>query len=322
MTQIGIAIPDRLRLGAFDVIALEDGAAHMPPSAYPGADFTRHLDLLDETGTYPIRMGAFLVRSPHGVILIDAGAGEAAIPFPLQMSQADGLTNPPEHLMTSGRLPAALAKVGVTPAEIDAVFVTHLHLDHIGWLMHEGKPFFPNATVHYGHQDWQSLVTAVPADDPARQIMEAAHAAGILRPYPSPPARLEGDAIHDATHDAAPHPVDCAASLVGAEAGSEVFPGVRAVPVPGHTPGSHLITLNSDGRRLIFLGDLMEHPGQLTDAGIHFMTDIDRSVAQRARALIFNQARREDIVLVAAHLTNPVFRRVSSHRTWLDATNA
>lgn len=311
MTQTEVAISDRFSLGTFDVTALTDGAAHMPPSAYPGADFTEHPGLLDETGTYPIRMGAFLVRSPHGVFLVDAGAGEAAMPFPPQMSRADGLTDPPEHLMTSGRLPAALAEAGVTPAEIDAVLLTHLHLDHVGWLVHGGEPFFPNATVHYGHQDWPSLVSAAPADDPARQIMEAAHAAGILRPYPGPAARLDGD---DATHGAA--------SLVGADAGSEVLPGVRAVPVPGHTPGSHLITLNSDGRRLIFLGDLLEHPGQLSDAGIHFTTDDDRSAAQRARALVFEQARQDDAVLVAAHLTDPVFRRISARGTWLDATGA
>ncbi|WP_156494550.1 MBL fold metallo-hydrolase, partial [Erythrobacter sp. HI0019] len=43
-----------------------------------------------------------------------------------------------------------LADAGYSPEDIDTVFCTHLHIDHVGWNTHlqdgEWVPTFPNAT--------------------------------------------------------------------------------------------------------------------------------------------------------------------------------
>jgi glyoxylase-like metal-dependent hydrolase (beta-lactamase superfamily II) len=44
---------------------------------------------------------------------------------------------------TTGRLSAALAAVGVRWEDVDAVPITHMHADHIGGLVAEGRPAFP-----------------------------------------------------------------------------------------------------------------------------------------------------------------------------------
>ncbi|GAA0291998.1 MBL fold metallo-hydrolase [Kineococcus aurantiacus] len=279
---------DKITIGEFTVTVLTDGASHLPPSAYPGADFSRYPDVLDATGTHEIRLGAHLVQGPDETFLVDAGAGELSMPFPPELAAADGLTDPPPLLASAGALPAALAAEGVQPEDITKVFTTHLHLDHIGWLVKDGQPFFPNATVYYGAEDWALLVEGAPADDPARIVMETAQEAGVLQTYPA------GE--------------------------SELLPGVTAVHAPGHTPGHVTVTLTSQGERLWFVGDLIELPAQLNDEDIHFTTDVDRDTAGSARRRILEQAKEERIVIAASHLSNPSFALITEDDTWADAT--
>ncbi|GAA2246513.1 MBL fold metallo-hydrolase [Herbiconiux moechotypicola] len=280
---------DTIQIGDFTVTVLTDGASYLPPSAYPGADFSQYPGLLDDHGTHKIRIGAHLVQGPAGTFLIDAGAGELVLPFPPELAAANDLQDPPPNMASAGALPSALTDAGVTVDEIEHIFITHLHLDHVGWLMKNGQPFFPRATAYFGREDWAELVDNVPQDDPARVLMHEAENAGILRTY---------------------EPEDV-----------EVLPGVTAMHVPGHTPGHMMIQLESKGEKLWFVGDLIEHPGQLTDSGIHFMTDVDRDRAASERARLFAQAKEESIVIAAAHLDNPVFRRISADDTWTDATH-
>ncbi|WP_432519088.1 MBL fold metallo-hydrolase [Kineococcus sp. SYSU DK006] len=280
---------DKITIGEFTVTVLTDGASHLPPSAYPGADFSQYPDILDVTGTHRIRLGAHLVQGPGGPFLVDAGAGELSMPFPAELAEANCLTDPPLTMASAGALPAALAAEGVEPEEITKIFITHLHLDHVGWIMKDGQPFFPNATVYYGAEDWALLVDEAPADDPTRVLMEAAEKAGILQTYPA------GE--------------------------SQLLPGVKAVHAPGHTPGHVTVTLSSQGKALWFVGDLIELPAQLNDKNIHFMTDVDRDLAGSARDRIFEQAKEEGIVIAASHLSNPSFALITDDDTWADATH-
>jgi glyoxylase-like metal-dependent hydrolase (beta-lactamase superfamily II) len=52
------------------------------------------------------------------------------------------------------RLLAELARAGVSPAEVDLVVHTHLHVDHVGW---DGS--FPNARYVVAADDWSYFMS-------------------------------------------------------------------------------------------------------------------------------------------------------------------
>ena len=65
-----------------------------------------------------IEIGCYLLRTPQQTILIDTGYG----PGPIE--SIGGL---------EGELMDHLSSQNVQPHEIDTVFLSHLHSDHVGW---------------------------------------------------------------------------------------------------------------------------------------------------------------------------------------------
>ena len=81
-----------------------------------------------------LEIGCYLIRSRGKTILIDTGYG----PGPFEYMGG-----------VRGELMADLASQKVAPADVDVVFLSHLHLDHVGWNTTERdgaySPAFPNA---------------------------------------------------------------------------------------------------------------------------------------------------------------------------------
>ena len=93
-------------VGGIKVSALNDGEVHLPPMYYPGLDFGAHPELLQADGTYHIPVGCFLIQAEGLTVLVDAGLGPSAIPFPGDIAAAAGLTDPPESIAAEGCCPA------------------------------------------------------------------------------------------------------------------------------------------------------------------------------------------------------------------------
>ena len=176
---------------------------------------------------------AFLARTPDLTVLVDTGVGPPGGSDPFLQDRA-------------GRLPQLLAAQGVDPADIDLVVHTHLHVDHVGWNMVEGAPYFSNAR-HLAHRaDYESFTAKNPDRRYVRDQLIALHATG----------RLE---LFDDSFSPAP--------AVGIE------------HAPGHSAGHCVVTVGD----ATFLGDLAVHALQLADPGVGYMFEEDPAAAEARR---------------------------------------
>ena len=247
-----------MQIGDLEVIGVNDGEGKLSSSYIPKLDWERHKDLLDDEGNFEINLACFLVRNGKQNVLVDAGLGP--------------VTFPP---FRGGDLPGNLDKVGVKPEDIDLVLITHLHVDHIGWLVQDGKPYFPNATIRFGEKDLDQFIRAEKPDQFAVPVVEA----------------LEGRI-----------------ETIGAD--GEVAPGVNVLNTPGHTLGHISVVASSGTQRAFMLGDAVTCPAQLEDAEWTAMSDIDSNLAIRSRDALYRELEGTEDVLAASHFPDLRFGRV------------
>ena len=145
-----------LRLGALEVLRIEEMLWPVPLTfLFPQlslADVAPHAAWLQPRFFSPdwqmvLSLHAFLVRTPHHTVLVDTCVGndkERAYPEWNRM-----------HTDFLGRLRAA----GVAPEEVDFVFCTHFHGDHVGWntRLDNGRwvPTFPNARYLFHRAEYE-----------------------------------------------------------------------------------------------------------------------------------------------------------------------
>ncbi|GAQ56974.1 MBL fold metallo-hydrolase [Streptomyces acidiscabies] len=129
-----------LTLGDTKLTFVPDGLARLKATSWLDTteeDWAPHPEHLDD-GHLVGGVGGLLVERDGRALLIDAGAG------PLTMDTDYGL-------LTGGALLESLAALGREPGGIEAVAVTHLHVDHIGWADH---PAFAHARVLVAASEW------------------------------------------------------------------------------------------------------------------------------------------------------------------------
>ena len=118
------------KVGEIEVTALADGYVMLPASfvliGEKDAELrTRLAELTSDDGKVRLDVNTFLVRTGADTLLIDTGAST---------SWDD----------TMGALPASMARIGLRPAEITQIALTHTHRDHLnGLLLDGGEPAFP-----------------------------------------------------------------------------------------------------------------------------------------------------------------------------------
>lgn len=249
-----------MQLGDLEVIPVNDGDGKLPSSYIPKLDWELHKGLLDDEGNFAINLACFVIRNGKQNILVDAGLGP--------------VTFPP---FRAGDLPGNLAKAGLAPEDIDLVLITHLHVDHIGWLVQNEKPYFPNATVRFGEKDLDQFIRSENPDGFAAPVVAVLEAAGRI------------DTI---------------------DSDGEVAAGVSTLQTPGHTLGHLSVVASSGTQRAFLLGDAMACPAQFEDAEWAAMSDIDPDLSSRSREMLYRELEGTEDVAAASHFPDLKFGRV------------
>ncbi|NOZ23906.1 MAG: MBL fold metallo-hydrolase [Planctomycetes bacterium] len=212
-----------MKLGQLDVLAASDGLAWFDGGGIfgvvPKPLWSRYVQA-DEKNRVAVGLNSLLIRTPSCTAIVDTGMGwEDWPPKKRKIYNLDNTVN----------LIDSLKKLGIEPGDIDLVLLTHLHIDHVGGCLIDGKPVFSKARHIVQKQEW-----------------------------------------HDATH---PHPVRKGAYLphqfMGLkehglleliEGDTEIASGIRAVAAGGHTRGYQTFMVESEGKKLFFLGETVGSP--------------------------------------------------------------
>lgn len=182
-----------------------------------------------------------------------------------------------------GHLVESLNMAGYQPEQIDAVLITHFHPDHIGGLVTNGELTFPNAEVFCDSREsdyWLSEAEEEKAPEElkerfglAQSVFAPIQKADKLRPFPS---------------------------------GETLFPGIQAVPQPGHSPGHTGYLIEGNQHDLLLWGDIVHiEDAQFPEPGIAVKYDGSPQEAIESRREIFRRAFDKKLLVGGAHISFP-----------------
>jgi len=184
---------------------------------------------------------------------------------------------------TLGHMPKHLAAAGIDPKDIDTILLTHMHPDHSNGLTDaNGKAIYPHVELVVAERDVKHWFDdAAMAKATERQKMRFFRwAREQIAPYQNQRREPVG----------------------------EVFPGVTAVPLYGHTPGHTGYLIASKGKQLLIWGDIVHMPDIQTRRPDVFMEpDVDGAAAVAARKRTFDMVATDRLTAAGMHMHFPGF---------------
>lgn len=225
------------------------GVHNMPVSLFTVTDST-NIDSAFVANGIPASMSSYLLCVGDKKALFDAGNGGER-----------------------GFLVRKLDSLGVAASDIDYLFITHFHGDHIGGMLNGDKPVFENAQVYAAKLEYDGWIDSLPADKNQLQVktMKAYETRLNLFNY--------GDTL----------PL-----------------GVVAIDAKGHTPGHTVFQYNN----LLVIGDLIHGAAlQLVDPNICAVFDQNKEQAIESRKRILQYAAENNMIYVGMH--TPPMRSVA-----------
>ncbi|WP_050929075.1 MBL fold metallo-hydrolase [Aestuariivita boseongensis] len=164
---------------------------------------------------------------------------------------------------------SALAAAGYTPDQVDVVVITHMHGDHIGGLMTDGAPTFPNARYVTGRVEFDAW---------AAQDNEGFN--NMVRPLAEKMTFLEG--------------------------GADVTSGITSVEAFGHTPGHMNYMLDSGGKQVLLAADLANHyVWSLAHPDWEVRFDMDKEAAAATRRRVLSMVAESGMPMIGYHMPWP-----------------
>jgi glyoxylase-like metal-dependent hydrolase (beta-lactamase superfamily II) len=262
----------RMMLGDFEITALSDGTVDLPVEQLLNAPVAKTRSALARQylkDPVETSVNAYLVNTGAKLVMIDAGTGNLFGP-------------------TLGKLVNNLKAAGYQPEQIDEIYITHMHPDHIGSLVADNKIVFPNAVVRADQREAEYWLSEKNRDAAGKDDKDFFTAAMSI-------VALYRDA----------------GKFQSFRGNTDLIPGVKAVAAPGHTPGHTIYVVESKGQKIVLWGDLMHVATvQFPDPSVTIKFDVDTKAAMPQRRKAFAAAAKEGHYVGVAHLPFPGIGRL------------
>ncbi len=255
-------------VGRLKCHALEGGRQHLDGGAMFGVvpkPLWEKRIAPDARNRIPLALRCVLVEHDTGLVLIDTGLGNKE---DAKFRDIYGVENAGQQGRT--QLEDALAALGVTAGDVRWVIDTHLHFDHAGGNTFRDeagavRPSFPAATYVVQKREL----------DFARHTNERTAASYVRHNFEPITFRLiDGE--------------------------TEVLPGIRCLPTPGHVPYHQSVLVESGGERACFLADLVPTSAHLPLPWI-MGYDLEPLVTLESKRRLYARAEAEGWLLWFEH---------------------
>lgn len=255
--------PNGIKIHGFQTGSVSVSQEHFQ---YSGLGILRIPKILFSQGLLPpMPIWVWAIETPHGNYLIDTGETVDYYAPDHFKSKADDFANRrilEIQITEAEQINHQLAEVGLSPDKMDAVIMTHMHVDHT-----DGIGFFPKQPFLISKVDW------------ARPI-------GI--PLSSFPSWFKGTKI---SHGPTELPFKGA---------YEVAEGMTIISTPGHTFGHQSVLLDVGAYHVMIAGDTTFTESQLLHNQVGGIT-LDIRTAKRTLKQIQQLSRETKLIYLPSH---------------------
>jgi glyoxylase-like metal-dependent hydrolase (beta-lactamase superfamily II) len=242
------------KIGGIEVNLIAEGMRRgVPPRFVNAGDEVIKQYIPD--GMVDAEVNMYAVKTREGVVVIDTGFGAGIL--------------------------EGLRKLGIDPASVTAVILTHTHGDHTGGLLKDGKAVFPNATLYLSAKELDFWNKGSGANFTKSYKVTAFEPSELGAPQTKQPATLP-------------------------------LTGITPFAAYGHTPGHTVYLIESDGQKLLIAGDLINVGAvQFPRPDIATAYDSDAGEAAASRKRVLEYAAKNAVPFTGMHLIFPAIGNVT-----------